>query len=104
MIDSSNSPERPRTEPEILPPDPARRRAAAGRDDWRTSEFADFSGAHRIYVTRLGPFGGFVLMLGVALLVVVILLALVGALLIWLPLVVLGVVIAVLSGLLRWRR
>lgn len=99
MAEDGNSPEKPRLEPEIIPPDRSPRRMA-----WRTQEYGGSGGTHRIYVTRLGPFGGVLLLLVIAILAAVVLLAFLGALLIWIPVVALIVVVAALSGLLRLRR
>jgi len=99
MAEQNPPSERPRAEPEILPPERDR-----GRSTWRASETADFAGTHRIYVTRLGPFGGVLLMLALAVLAAVILLAFLGALLIWIPIVAFVVLVAAVSGFLRPRR
>ncbi len=99
MVEDRNSPEKPRLEPEIIPPERSPRRSA-----WRAQQYGDSGGTHRIYVTRLGPFGGVLLMLAIAILAAVILFAFLGALLIWIPVVALIVVVAALSGLLRRRR
>jgi len=92
-------PERPRVEPEIIPPGHTPRRSA-----WGTYNDPGIGGTHRIYITRLGPFGGALLMLIFAALAVVVLLAFVGALLIWVPLIAFIVLVAGLSGLWRLRR
>jgi uncharacterized protein (DUF697 family) len=57
----------------------------------------------RIYVTRLGPFGIVVLGLLIALIAAVIPIVLLGAVLIWIPVVVLFVAAAIISDLLRRR-
>lgn len=95
MANDRTSPERPRLEPEIIPPD---------RSAWRTDGYAESSGTHRIYVGRLGPFGGIVLLIAIVIVAVILLLAFLGALLIWLPLVALIVAAAAIGGLLRSRR
>ena len=99
MAEDEDLPERPRVEPEIIPPDRSR-----GRSTWRGNEFAYGGGTHRVYVTRLGPFGGIILMLAIVILAAVILLAFLGALLIWIPVVALIVIIGAVSGFLRLRR
>jgi len=89
----SKAAERPSSEPEIIPPgDP--------RVQWEGS----FQGTHRVYVTRLGPFGVAMVVLAVAFLAAVILLLLLGAVLIWIPLAGLILAIAVISSLLRGSR
>ncbi len=99
MLEERDAPETPRVEPEIIPPD--RRRSP-----WPRAGVAhEFIGStHRIYVTRLGPFGGILLVLALIVLALVFLLAAFGALLIWIPVVALIVVVAALSGFLRRRR
>jgi hypothetical protein len=85
--------DRPRVEPEIIPPgDPRVRREGS----WRS-----FDGTHRIYVARLGPFGFAVLALALAILAALILVLLLGAFLIWIPLAGLILAAAVVASLLR---
>jgi hypothetical protein len=85
--------ERPRSEPEIIPPGDPRLR-------WQGS----FQGTHRVYVARLGPFGLAMAVLALAFLAVVILLLLLGAFLIWIPLAGFILAMAVISSLLRGSR
>jgi hypothetical protein len=99
MAEHRDLPERPRAEPEIIPPDRARNRWTS-----RGNEFPYSGGTRRIYITSLGPFGGILLVLAIAILAAVILLAFLGALLIWIPVVALIVIVGALSGLLRLRR
>ncbi len=97
--ENSGPPERPRVEPEIIPPDRTQTRSA-----WRPHSFGETGGTQRIYVTRLGPFGGALLMLALVVIAAVILLAFLGALLLWIPVVAFVVVVAALAGLWRRRR
>lgn len=99
MVEDRNSPQRPRVEPEIIPPDRSPRRPG-----WGGEEFTVTGATHRLYVARLGPFGGVLLLLALVALAVIILLALLGALLLWLPVIALIVLIGGLAGLLRLRR
>lgn len=99
MVEDRNAPQRPRAEPEIIPPDRSPRRPG-----WGGEEFTVTGGTHRLYVARLGPFGGVLLLLALVALAVIILLALVGALLLWLPVIALIVLIGGFAGLLRLRR
>jgi len=93
-----NEPERPRHEPEIIPPDKNSSRGSS----WSPSRgFSESRGGGRIYVTRIGPLGFALLMLMVALFAGVLLLALIGAALIWIPVAAVLVIIAAFSGLLR---
>ena len=87
--------EKPRAEPEIIPP---------GHPDGRSMRdgyHVDVNGTQRIYVTRLGPFGIVALVLLIALIAAVIPVVLLGAVLIWIPVAVLLVGVAVVSGLQR---
>lgn len=99
MTEESPRPQRPTVVPEIIPPNrhphpPARRGA----------EFTPFGGTHRIYVTRLGPFGGILLMLALIVFAAVMFVAFLGALILWIPLVIFIALVAALSGFLRFRR
>jgi len=87
----------PRPEPEIIPPGHPDERSM--RDGYHF----DVRGTERIYVTRLGPFGIIVLGLLTALIAAVIFIGLLGAVLIWIPVVILLVGVAGLSNLLRRR-
>lgn len=101
MTYDDNSPERPRAEPEIIPP------TRRGRPrDWRESPWQDelynqTRGTHRVYVTRIGPFGVALFMLAVALLVAFVFITAFGLILIWLPVVAVIVAAAALLRLLR---
>ena len=91
------TPERPRVEPEIIPPD--RTRSAR-----RGSPYVEMDGTHRVYVTRIGPLGGVLLLLVIAVFVAVGGLLLLGALVIWLPLVALILIVGAIAALFRPRR
>jgi hypothetical protein len=96
----SSEPELPRVEPEIIPPD------RTGRPDWRGSAWPPYAysearGSHRVYVTRLGPLGLTLLLAGVGVLAVAIFLTIVGAILIWIPVVALLVAAAAVYRMLR---
>lgn len=101
MANNSNEPELPRVEPEIIPPD---RRGPNDRGrGWAPPPygFSQTRGTQRIYVGRIGPFGFALIMLVVGLLAVIMLLVLIGAALIWIPVVAVLIVIAAISGLIR---
>ena len=97
MMDDGKAPERPRVEPEIIPPD--RTRSAR-----RGPPYVEMEDTHRVYVTRIGPVGGALLMLVIAVFVAVGGLLLFGALLISVPLVALLLIVGAIVGLLRSRR
>lgn len=85
----------PRTEPEIIPP---------GADSRATSRIwvaSDSYGARRIYSARLGPVGLILLALAIGTLSVMTLVLLLGALLIWVPIVGLVVAASIISGIFR---
>src|SRR5262249_3036475 len=92
MIDKRPSPqgEEPRSEPEIIPPG----HAEHGTFDARTERV-------RVYIAKPGPLGTILMISIVGLLSAVLLVLLLGALLIWLPVVVLFVTGAIVVGLLR---
>jgi hypothetical protein len=91
--------EKPRSEPEIIPPDHAERRTTQGRP--RTRVFIDTQGTERVYVAKLGPLGIILAVLTTGILSAVMLILLFGAFLIWMPLVVFFIAGAIISGLLR---
>jgi hypothetical protein len=101
MVDDQPPPERPRLEPEIIPPDRGGRRSDSRQPPWQTAWSSQARGTQRIYVTRLGPFGFAMLMLVLALLTAAIFLAIVGAVLIWIPVVALIVVAAAIYRFFR---
>src|SRR5262249_30054073 len=98
-------PERPRVEPEIIPPgaDPRPRGAAEGGIFMRMDAQG---GVHRIVITRPGWPTIVLILLVIGLIVAVVFLLLAGLLLLWIPLVVVGIVAALVSGYGRyyWRR
>jgi hypothetical protein len=101
MMDHQNQPERPRAEPEIIPPDRSPQGSDWRQPAWRTYAPSDARDTQRIFVTRIGPFGGAMLMLALAILVAAFFLIIAGAVLIWIPLVALLVVVAAVSRFLR---
>jgi hypothetical protein len=94
-----DEPERPRHEPEIIPPDRDSGRSSA----WPPSHGYDQRRSQRIYVTRIGPLGFALLMLIVGLFAGVLLLALIGAALIWIPVAAVLLIVAAIAGVLRRR-
>jgi hypothetical protein len=95
MAQNSDQPERPRLEPEIIPPDRAR------GQNWPPYGYSRAQSTHRIYVTRMGPLGFALMMLVIGLLLAVFLIALVGAALIWIPVVAAIALIAFFSRAFR---
>lgn len=104
MAYDPNQPERPRAEPEILPPDRDGGRAdwrRAPNTPWRRSGFDEIHGTHRVYVGRVGPFGIALLLLAIAAVIAVIMIAVLGAVLIWIPVIAGAVVLGALFRLFR---
>jgi len=97
MATNPDEPERPRFEPEIIPPD----RSTPDRE-WPPYGFREARGTQRIYVRQIGPLGFGLILLVVVLLAVVLLLVLIGTALIWIPIAAAVLVIAFISRLLRW--
>jgi hypothetical protein len=99
MVQRQSPPERPRVEPEIIPPDRTGREFDWRQRDWRPYGFA--RGTHRIYVGGIGPLGIAILILLVGIVVAVGLLAIIGAVLFWIPVLALLVVAGAMFRLLR---
>jgi hypothetical protein len=94
MSDDINRPRRPAVEPEIIPPD---RPQSFG---WPRSRIHVSTGTrHTIYINPLGPIGIALILLVLGLIAAVFLVVLVGAVLIWLPLLA-GLVVA--GAVARW--
>jgi len=97
MTDDINRPRRPAVEPEIIPPGRAQ---SFDRPHGRV--YVSSGTRHRIYVRPLGPIGIALFLCVLGLLAAIFLLALVGAVLIWIPLLA-GLFVA--GAVLRlWRR
>lgn len=102
MAKDPSRPERPRLEPEIIPPARGRREPGWQYDVWQPYVSSSNGSTHRLYVARLGPFGLAMLMVLIGIAVAVLVLAVVGALLIWIPILALLVAAGVIFRL--WRR
>jgi hypothetical protein len=94
MIDKRPNPqsEEPRSEPEIIPPGQARHNAPQMRVVLDTE---------RLYFVKPGPLGTILTVLIVGLLLTVMLIMLLGAFIVFLPLVVLFITAAIIAGLLQ---
>jgi hypothetical protein len=105
MANDQDKPELPRVEPEIIPPDRQERGPGRGSDRqraaWRPYGPNETAGMHRVYVTRIGPFGVAMLTLVFAILAAAILLVFAGAILLWLPVVALLIVVGAIVRFLR---
>lgn len=100
--DDESRPERPRSEPEIIPPSHGRARGESRI--WMST--GRYGGTHRIYIAQPGPFGIILALIVAGLVLAAIVLVLLGLVLFWIPVVVLVVAAFLLSGYLRyyWRR
>jgi hypothetical protein len=105
MANDQDKPELPRVEPEIIPPNRQERGPGRGSDRlrtaWRPYGPNETAGTHRVYVTRIGPFGVAMLTLVFAILAAAILLVFAGAILLWLPVVALLIVVGAIVRFLR---
>jgi hypothetical protein len=102
---SDSPPERPRSEPEIIPP--GRDRSHAGRGDgyvWIST--GGQGGTHRIYVARPGPFSIIVALLLAGLVLAAIVLLVLGFALFLIPAVVFVIAALLVAGYARhyWAR
>jgi len=96
MADDRASPERPRVEPEIIPPD-----RSGHYSPWSSDPFTTTRGTQRLYITRVGPFGIALLLLAFAAVAAIILIAVLGAVLIWIPIVAVALIAGALFRVLR---
>lgn len=101
MAYDPNRPERPRAEPEIIPPDRDDGQANWRRTPWRGSGFEHIRGTQRVYVGRIGPFGIALLLLAIAAIVVIVTIAVLGAVLIWIPVLAAAIIFTALFRLFR---
>jgi len=101
MADQHHSdpvPERPRSEPEIIPPG-----SGVGRRDRVWERHEDGHGVHRIYIARPGLPSILLGLLIVGAIVGLGILVLAGVLLLWLPIVIGGILLALFYGPVRYR-
>lgn len=103
-IDDPNTPrpERPRSEPEIIPPGAQARGNRRGFDSVFIS-IDERDGIRRIVLKRPGPFAIALGLLALGLIVAVIFLLLAGIVLIWIPVVVAGLLLALAAGAIRYH-
>ncbi|WP_031337070.1 hypothetical protein [Rhodopseudomonas sp. B29] len=87
-------PEQPRFEPEIIPP-------GESRDPMGTRIFIDQNTTERIFVGRIGPAGMFMMALAIGAVIAIVLVLLLGAFLLWIPVVGLLIAAGLVMGILR---
>jgi hypothetical protein len=100
MADQPRNPGERRAEPEIIPPGRDSELRGPGRI-W--TRLDDSSGVHRVYILRPSlPWIIFGLLV-VGVVVAALFLVLAGVVLLWLPILIGGILLALLSGSLRYR-
>jgi ABC-type transport system involved in cytochrome bd biosynthesis fused ATPase/permease subunit len=106
MSDNDHNPrvERPRVEPEIIPPRAQSRQRSFDSLFVRVEEGDD--GIRRIYLKKLGPLTIVLLLLVAGATGVLFFVLLAGLMLLWIPLVIAGILVAMFSGQARelWSR
>ncbi len=105
MADDRSGPERPYTEPEIIPPSRPRDRFDSRRTMWDTSphpyESNETRGSYRVHVTRVGPLGIALWLLVLAAIAALAFFTILGIALIWIPIIALAVAVGAVYRLLR---
>jgi hypothetical protein len=101
MTNNHDHPERPRYEPEIIPPGHSERQHDWHNTPWRNGPMGYTGTTQRVYMTRIGPFGIALMLLAIAAIVAIIVIAAVGALLIWIPVIAAVLVVGALFRLFR---
>jgi hypothetical protein len=96
-MDQRSTPERPRSEPEILPPE----RSDTGPMHDARWERAGTEGVYRVRVVKLGPVGATLLAVGIGVASAVLLVLVFSTLLILIPIVGLLIAAGIIAGLLR---
>jgi hypothetical protein len=106
MPNYSDEPERPRAEPEIIPPGQGNGRGRGPA--WPQPPFgftqnrgSQNYGSQRVFVGRIGPLGFLLILAMVGLFGAVMLLVLIGTALIWIPVIAVFLIIAAVGGLIR---
>ncbi len=101
MPNYSDDPERPRAEPEIIPPGRGNGRGRGPAWPPPPFGFNRSQGTQRVFVGRIGPLGFVLLLAMIGLLGAVLLLVLIGTALIWIPVIAVFLIIAAVGGLIR---
>ena len=101
---SDRSPERPRVEPEIIPPVRDGRAPRGPAGIWLRIDERD--GVRRVFIARPSLLSIVLGLLIIGLIAAVIFLVLAGIVLVWIPILIGGIILALLSGATRhyWRR
>ena len=97
-------PERPRLEPEIIPPG-TNYRPRRGPDD-PFMQFEGRDGIHRIFIARPGWPAIIAALLIIGLFTAIVFIVLAGIVVLWIPIVIIGILAAIVPGVARlyWTR
>ena len=97
------SAQRPRVEPEIIPPVREERASRGPAGIWMRIEERD--GVRRVYIARPGLPSIILGLLIIGLIAALVFLLIAGLVLLWIPIVIGGIILALLSGSIRhyWR-
>jgi hypothetical protein len=97
-------PERPRAEPEIIPPGRTERAWRGPMGIWMRIDERD--GVRRVVIARPGLLSIILGLLLLGLIAALVFLLLAGIVLVWIPILIGGILLALLSGSIRrsWRR
>ena len=93
------SPEQPRVEPEIIPPARVERAQRGPAGIWMRIDERD--GVRRVYIARPSLLSIILGLLIIGLIAAAVFLLLAGLVLLWIPIVIGGVILALLSGSIR---
>jgi hypothetical protein len=105
-ITPERGPERPRVEPEIIGPGETFQSQSRRDRDNVFMQFGDGAGIYRIFIARPGWPAIIAALLVIGLFTAIVFIVLAGLVVLWIPLVVLGIVAAIISGSARtyWSR
>jgi hypothetical protein len=101
--DINRGPERPRVEPEIIPPGRERKTPRDAADyGW---SFEQREGVQRIYIARPGPFSIILGLLILGFVAALVFVVLAGIVVLWVPILIGMILLALASAAIRrWRR
>jgi hypothetical protein len=101
---STDQPEQPRSEPEIIPPGQPTRPGRAGRSPFGPRTGFEASAAGRVYVFRPRPLAALIAALAIGAVALALLVVLLGAVLVALPVIGAIAAIGLLTAFLRGNR
>src|SRR6266540_1065223 len=98
-MNERSTPERPRAEPEILPPERGKSRDRRPPHWFADADGAQMHGSYRIRVMKLGPVGASLLALGIGLASAAFFVVMLGTLLVLIPVIGLLLAAAIIAAL-----